>query len=250
MYRRLSFLIFLFLFIPQPAPEPSRQPDLFIIWNTGQGQWTTLYINDVCLHFDMGGERAPLDRIRQLCQFKENILAFTHFDKDHYSFLPWANRNLTNICLLSFPPPINQNGVWQEISKISLCKPFLPGVQLKVFQNYLKRRIKKLDRNKVAHAFILMEKILITGDLPAAQEKALMQRLPRYKLSLYVVGHHGSKTSTSTELLERYPRLQMAVVSARRRRYGHPHLQTLKRLKNSHISVLTTEAWGNIWHAL
>ena len=61
-----------------------------------------------------------------------------------------------------------------------------------------------------------------------------------------LLGHHGSRTSTSEQLLVGLPHLKLAIASSRHRRFGHPHLETQLRLKSHHVPLITTEDWVNI----
>jgi competence protein ComEC len=63
---------------------------------------------------------------------------------------------------------------------------------------------------------------------------------------ILVLGHHGSRTSTSSLLLDHLPRLTAAVSSARFRKYGHPHARVRRDLAKRHIPLLRTEEWGNL----
>ena len=88
--------------------------------------------------------------------------------------------------------------------------------------------------------------ILITGDLDAAGEKALLHAVDLPKVDILVVGHHGSKTSTSQELLDAVaPRL--AVISVgKNNRYGHPTGQVLERLEQTGCRIYRTDQQGTL----
>jgi competence protein ComEC len=60
------------------------------------------------------------------------------------------------------------------------------------------------------------------------------------------LGHHGSKTANSPELLSAIsPKL--AVVSAgRNNRYGHPNAEVIERLQRLQIPVVSTQDYGMI----
>ncbi len=60
------------------------------------------------------------------------------------------------------------------------------------------------------------------------------------------LGHHGSKTSSSFLWLS-YVSPDIAIIEAGKdNRYGHPHKETLSRLKNLNIPYLSTCDVGNI----
>lgn len=87
--------------------------------------------------------------------------------------------------------------------------------------------------------------VLLTGDVEGEGEELLTAALEK-EYELLKVAHHGSKNSTSEEFLEIvHPKL--AVISAGRdNRYGHPHEETLERLRDKEVAVLTTAESGAI----
>ncbi|HEY5908840.1 MAG TPA: MBL fold metallo-hydrolase, partial [Vicinamibacteria bacterium] len=83
---------------------------------------------------------------------------------------------------------------------------------------------------------------LLTGDIEAAAERALA--LP--PCSILKIPHHGSKTSTSPDLL-RSVRPRIAVISAgARNAFRHPHPDVLARLRAGGVQVLRTDQEGTI----
>ena len=80
-------------------------------------------------------------------------------------------------------------------------------------------------------------------------EEALVEVLKRREIGnvdILKVAHHGSRNSTSEELL-RQVNPGLAIISCGRdNRYGHPHEETLNRLADEGCIVLTTPACGAI----
>jgi competence protein ComEC len=64
-----------------------------------------------------------------------------------------------------------------------------------------------------------------------------------------ILGHHGSQTSSSQAFLTQ-ARPGLAIASARRARYGHPHRKVVSRLRQKKIPTLTTEDWGSLFFSL
>ena len=90
---------------------------------------------------------------------------------------------------------------------------------------------------------------LLTGDAEVAGEAALVAR---YASSLDAdvvkVGHHGSRTSSTPELVAAVGRPEIAVVSvARRNRYGLPDEEPLARWTATGAEVLQTSDQGAVW---
>jgi len=83
---------------------------------------------------------------------------------------------------------------------------------------------------------------VFTGDIESAAEGA--SSWP--SCPILKVPHHGSKTSTSPDLL-RAVRPRIAVISAGiRNRFGHPHPDVLARLRQAGVTVLRTDRDGTL----
>lgn len=86
--------------------------------------------------------------------------------------------------------------------------------------------------------------VLFTGDAEEQTEKPLVMMGADLKADILVVGHHGSKNSTSAEFLAAAaPRLAVIQVG-RKNKYGHPTQEVLDRLKG--INVFRTDLDGDV----
>ena len=87
--------------------------------------------------------------------------------------------------------------------------------------------------------------ILITGDLTAEGERALLRRTELPHLTALVVGHHGASTSTCDALLQATTP-ETAVISVGKNSYGHPREDVLERLETWGCRVMRTDQNGTI----
>lgn len=91
--------------------------------------------------------------------------------------------------------------------------------------------------------------MLLTGDVEKEGEDMLLKTLQEKNITqvdILKVAHHGSKYSTSEELLEQL-QPNIAVISAgRRNRYGHPHEEVLERLQDMGCTILQTSEEGAV----
>jgi competence protein ComEC len=72
--------------------------------------------------------------------------------------------------------------------------------------------------------------LLLTGDIEAAQEAALVQRLGAgLRSTALLVPHHGSRTSSTPALLIAVQPQVAVVQAAYRSRFGHPATEVLAR---------------------
>ena len=87
---------------------------------------------------------------------------------------------------------------------------------------------------------------LFSGDLEAEGEIKLAKRYPELDIDVLKVAHHGSKSSTTDELLSTFsPNLAIISVGSENR-YGHPHQEVIKRLETKGTSILRTDQHGAI----
>ena len=88
--------------------------------------------------------------------------------------------------------------------------------------------------------------ILITGDMEQEGEWRLVQKDVLPDIEVMVVGHHGSDTSTTQELLDRVkPELALISVGLNNK-YGHPSWDTLERLDQAGTGIYRTDLYGTI----
>jgi competence protein ComEC len=216
-------------------------PDFFpelIVWNVGQGQWVTIVTQDACWHFDMGGEKANWRRIMAICRKRENRVSLSHWDMDHISFVSRARTALPRICRLNTPLGPAKNKKRRMVERLPECTEPVP---FHFWEDAAMSTTNGLSR------VVQWKGVVMPGDSSRREEKIWIYRLAGLGESkILVLGHHGSHTSTSRALLERLPKLRMAIASARYSRYGHPHRRVIQDLEDFKIPLLRTEEWGTI----
>ncbi|WP_080844938.1 DNA internalization-related competence protein ComEC/Rec2 [Cytobacillus gottheilii] len=87
---------------------------------------------------------------------------------------------------------------------------------------------------------------LFTGDVEESSEKKLIERYGSLNADVLKVGHHGSKTSTSIELLHTVQPRYALISAGRNNLYGHPHIEVIEKLKEEKIVILRTDLHGGI----
>lgn len=87
---------------------------------------------------------------------------------------------------------------------------------------------------------------LLMGDAGWQTEYELLNAYPNLQVDVLVLGHHGSRHSSSFDFLRHY-QPKLAIASAGKwNRYGHPSKETLARLKALNIPLLSTAEKGSI----
>lgn len=84
------------------------------------------------------------------------------------------------------------------------------------------------------------ERLLLTGDLDAAGEAALLADWPWLKADWLVAGHHGSRTSTSRRFLQAIEPRYALISRGKHNSYGHPHPQVLANLQDVEAAIYDT----------
>ena len=125
----------------------------------------------------------------------------------------------------------------------------LGDVQLRVLHptppDWERRRVRNDDSVvlEVVYGDVAM---LLTGDIGAEIERAILPQLTPSRIRILKVAHHGSRTSSASALLEGW-RPQIAAISCGRgNRFGHPSPEVLQRLESIGAKVLRTDRDGQI----
>lgn len=243
-----KYFVFLLLFLsPIVLTSNLSLNSFFIVWNVGQGQWATLVQPKVCHHFDMGGERSPLRKVQKICRNKKNLIYLSHWDWDHISFALKAQKVLSDSCLKV--APLGKSSPYKMIllKAYKMCPAdILANETVRELTLFSTQDLRK-KTNDLSRVLVAQNKILIPGDSPTKEEKNWSQQIPTNTLRILILGHHGSKTSSSDYLLSHLRELKVAIASARFARYGHPHPEVVHRLHKYRVPLLRTEDWGNLW---
>lgn len=235
---------------PATPPMPFRRE--LIVWNVGQGQWTSLVTEESCRHFDIGGEFAPWMTITTLCASRHNEVYLSHWDLDHVDFLWRAAYRLKDFCLHSPPPAPHKKQILEARSEsIARCTgTTTTGLDTRSMVKVLEPHLydaSSAQANELSRVIVAEERVLVPGDSTVRAERSWLEQIPNPDdIRVLILGHHGSRTSTSDQLLKSLPLLRQAVASSRESRYGHPHREVRLRLLQYKIALLKTEDWGNI----
>lgn len=117
------------------------------------------------------------------------------------------------------------------------------------------RVVKEQNGSSVVLYMTLYEKsFLFTGDIAAAQERAILAALREggdgeellSGVDVIKIAHHGSKTSTTGEWLAHWQPSTAVIPVGRTNVYGHPHPTVVERLHRSTIRTFRTDLDGEI----
>lgn len=225
--------------------------------DVGEGQAILLQSSGKNYLIDCGGdsETRAADEIAQtlLSQglFRLDGLVLTHYDQDHVN----AVKNLlTRIKIDRFYLP--ESGQAELAQRLGAEYPediqwiesdsqiALPSGTINLLAP---NSTETANENCMCVLFDSKEcVILITGDRGRAGERELLQNYTLPDVDVLIAGHHGSKNSTTEELLHAV-RPEVVIISAgENNRYGHPARALLERLTAFGCTVYRTDLQGSV----
>lgn len=92
--------------------------------------------------------------------------------------------------------------------------------------------------------------MLFTGDIEAIAEKAILKKYSKnlniLKSDILKVAHHGSKTSSITEFIEKIKPKYAIIEVGEDNKFGHPSDSTIQNLEKANIRIYRTDKMGEI----
>ncbi len=233
------------------------------------GQGDAIYIeapNGRQMLIDGGPDASLLASLAKVMPFADrsiDMILATHEDQDHIGGFPLLldNYNVTSII---------ENGM---VSTTSVSASLEEKITKKKINKIIARRGMHiiLDDKKNIYFDILFpdrdvsnfesndgsivgklvygnESFMFTGDASLYTENLIEwnEKDITLKSDILKLGHHGSRTSSSTLWLEKV-NPEIAIISVdKNNKYGHPHKELLDRLSSLRIPFLSTADLGNI----
>ena len=105
------------------------------------------------------------------------------------------------------------------------------------------------DANDASIGLVLTygeQSFLFTGDAEEAAEADIVKNGIDIQAKVYKAGHHGSRTSSSEELLELVKPEIVVISCGEDNSYGHPHADILNYCRTNKIPVYRTDMQGTI----
>lgn len=221
------------------------------VLDVGQGQCIILQCEGKTFLVDCGGDyaedAADIAAETLLSQGISRVdgIIVTHFDEDHMGGVEYLLTRIdTNALLL---PDYEQHTLHGYENAIPVSQTLeLAFGNAKI--TLIPAENGEVDNEWSMCVLFQTEKcdILITGDRNIQGELELMKQITLPDLEVLVVGHHGSRSSTSDALLAAATP-EVAVISVGEgNRYAHPAEEVLERLENYGCEILRTDQEGTI----
>ena len=100
------------------------------------------------------------------------------------------------------------------------------------------------DNSNVIYTELNDYKFLFMGDASINTEKEILNKYNLPRIDILKVGHHGSKTSSSKEFIDKIKPKYSVISVGKDNKYSHPNEETLEILKNT--KIYRTDINGNI----
>ncbi|MFV0246364.1 MAG: DNA internalization-related competence protein ComEC/Rec2 [Mycoplasmatales bacterium] len=160
-----------------------------------------------------------------------DIMFITHEHNDHYGSLEELKSMNTNV----------------YSNKDLINKDYIELHNFKF--NILHSSIKEENINN--DSIVLKVKLgtkewLFTGDAEKEVEQDLIKDCSNLKSDYLKVGHHGSRSSSTDEFLTCVDPEEAFITSGKNNMYGHPHIETIDKLKKHNIDYYNTQDDGMI----
>ena len=195
---------------------------------------------------------------------KIDYLIVSHADSDHIGGLFSVLENIKVRKIILGIQPENSR-LYEELINISNKKKIEivhvysntkvqieENIEIKILWPDKKKLVEEnaLNNNSLVFKFLYNDfSILFTGDIEKVAEEILVdlyQNTDKLNADVLKVSHHGSKTSTTSDILFHIsPKLALIGVG-NNNKFGHPNEQILKRLQNSNIRIYRTDINGEI----
>lgn len=237
--------------------EPRLDPYRFTALNVGQGQCLLLQSGGKTYMIDCGGDNAKqvadeaAETLHSQGIYRLDGVILTHYDADHAAGTQYLLSRVPAATLyLPVTADTDESDQYahlysESIQWIDSETAFSDGqIRISLFPADT-----DTSGNESSMGVLCQVDncdILITGDMNAKDERQLVKNCTLPDLEVLVIGHHGSKTATSIELLHATTP-DIAIISVGQgNRYGHPAQETLDRLKLFDCTVLRTDQMGTV----
>jgi len=232
--------------------------------NVGQGDAELIQTPDnKQILIDGGPGSTILERLGEVMPFNDrsiDMLILTHPHADHVAGLIEVLKryDVDQIIESYLPYDTAEYAEWNslkneaEVTQAQAGQIVDLGNEAKITILHPYGSAPKGSRVKNPHDYVVVirldygnESVMLTGDIEDEVEAELIINGASLSAQFLKVGHHGSKTSTSTKFLNAVnPQIAFIEVGANNR-YGHPHPTIIERLENFGIKYYRTDRDGS-----
>jgi competence protein ComEC len=256
--RLLTVPLLLPLLAP-PVPRPAVGQFELLAADIGQGTAVLVRTREHLLLFDTGpayspeadaGGRVLLPLLRARGETQVDLLMLSHRDSDHVGGAASVLAGVPVIAMsssLADDHPLLARGVPHQPCRAGQRWQW-DGVDFVVLHPTAGDAASAGKPNAlscVLHVSGTRTGALLTGDIEAAQEAALLQRAPEaLRADVLQVPHHGSRSSSTSAFIAAVAPRVAVVQAAYRSRFGHPAPDVVARYEAQGVAVVRSDRCG------
>lgn len=248
-FTRLSFLILIIIFLVPRDNDGSKM----IVLDVGQGLAVYGVENNFSWLYDTGaqfrsgfslGDAVVAKNILAIDADKLDLLFVSHSDNDHAGGEEGLRRRIIPRVTYAGQPKKEQH---KECHGLAGWHELGSGKNRWRIFNYKLDTSSDNNQSCIVQIEMAGKRILLPGDIDIKAEAHLLEVYgEQLKSDVLIVGHHGSKTSSSREWLVQVDPDLAIVSSGFKNRYHHPHWSIVKRFKQLSIPFYNTAESGAI----
>ncbi len=267
LLKLVSILIVIILILLGYLIFQGQDKDLKVIFfDVGQGDATLIKTpSGQKILIDGGPDNTLITKLGRYFKFYDktiDLIILTHAHSDHLVGLVevlkryQVKKVLYNGVIHTTPEFINwlkiikEQKIPFEIAKADQEFIFSSDLKLKIvypLENLTNKQFEDLNQTSIVSLLTFKNtNFLFMGDLSQAEEEEMLESYPDLKAEIIKIGHHGSKYSTSDELLKVVGPKVAIIQVGKDNKFGLPALITLKRLERKNINILRTDQQGDI----
>lgn len=226
--------------------------------DVGQGDSELIQIGDKNILIDAGtSDKKALDYLKKINVTKLDYVIATHPHEDHIGSMD----DVINYCTIGtfYAPKVTTTTKTYENMIDALKKKNLKitvpkvGEQINIDNATLTFIAPNSTKYDDLNNYSIVVKVkygnnsfLFTGDAEALSEGEILQKQLDIQADVLKVGHHGSSSSTSQDFLNKVNPKYAVISCGKDNDYGHPHKETLDKLKAKNIGIFRTDLSGTI----
>jgi len=238
----------------------NQQKDGVVVLDVGQGDSILIQKGNVQILIDGGEDDTVLHQLGKYMPYGDmniEVVVLTHPHSDHLGGLFYIFERY-EVEEIWFNDIDYESEIYEYFLELDIPRREVEEGEIheidgwKVEVLFASDGVYERDRNANNASVVLqldtnIHKFLFMGDAEVEEEKYLIEKGVLQDIDILKVGHHCSRTASSDLFLD-IVKPELAICSCGKdNKFGHPHIETIKKFKKRNMQVLSTKEEGNIW---
>ena len=260
MKKKIWIWMLAFLIIALPQYVFAAEPFELHLLNVGHGQSVLIEADGHYMLVDGGGRNASsfvVSYLKDQGIDSLDAVAVSHYDEDHMAGVIGV-LSVFPVGQLWLPSYAGEGELYQSFAEKAISNGCaithgkagqsfsVGGASIEIVGPIYEGYEAENDRSLVFRVLYGEESILISGDAEKQSEQDMVQSGAALSSQIYVVGHHGSSSSSSDAFLDAVSPAYAIISCGKDNSYGHPTMEALQRLQNHGVSMFRTDQQGTV----